>query len=380
MNWVAWKMLTGDRAKYFGIVFGVAFGSLLIAHQSTIFVSIMRRTASQILDVADADLWVMNASTPNFDEVRPLLENDLYRVRGVPGVAWAVRLYKGLARAQFREGNFKQFIILGLDDQTFVGAPAQMVLGSLADLRRPDAVIIDEYGYRYLWPDRPLETGRTFEMNDRRAQVVGVCKTSPTFQTFPVVYTRYSQAIRYSPQERRAMSFILAQGEPGVPREEVCRRIHEQTGLNALAQKEFGQMTISYYMKRTGIPINFGITVFLGFLIGSAIAGQTFYLFTLDNLKQYGALKAMGVSNLRIVGMVLVQGLVVGVIGYGLGMGMAAVFEDVMGMQFKAIPPANYMAWQIPVGTAAAIAVIVAGSTLISLRRVLRLEPAAVFR
>ena len=70
MSWVAWKMLTGDRAKYLGIVFGVAFGSLLIAHQSTIFVSIMRRTASQILDVADADLWVMNSSTPNVDEVR----------------------------------------------------------------------------------------------------------------------------------------------------------------------------------------------------------------------------------------------------------------------------------------------------------------------
>ena len=69
----------------------------------------------------------------------------------------------------------------------------------------------------------------------------------------------------------------------------------------------------------TGIPINFGITAFLGFLVGTAIAGQTFYNFTLENLKQFGALKAMGATNGRIVQMILLQALVVGLLGYGIG-------------------------------------------------------------
>ena len=118
----------------------------------------------------------------------------------------------------------------------------------------------------------------------------------------------------------------------------------------------------------------------LGFIIGAAIAGQTFYLFTLDNLKQFGALKAMGVSNWRIVGMVLVQGLVVGVLGYAIGFGLAAIAEEVIAAQVKGVPPAAYMAWQIPVGTAAAAGLIVVASALVSLRRVLRLEPASVFQ
>jgi putative ABC transport system permease protein len=126
--------------------------------------------------------------------------------------------------------------------------------------------------------------------------------------------------------------------------------------------------------------VNFATTVLLGFIIGAAIAGQTFYLFTLDNLKQFGTLKAMGTSNWRIVGMVLVQALVVGLIGYGLGMGMAALFEEFLKAQFQAIPPAFYMAWHIPVGTALAVALICAGASVMSLRRVLRLEPASVFR
>jgi putative ABC transport system permease protein len=380
MTWIALKMLTGSRHKYYAIIFGIAFGCTLMAQQASIFVGLMRNTTSQIRDIQGADIWVMDPSVQFVDDTTPLADTALYRIRGVPGVAWAVRLYKGLARAQFTEGNFKQFIVLGLDDQTFVGAPPTMLLGSLADLRRPDAVVIDAYGYRYLWPNEQLRTGRTFEMNDHRAEVVGVCQASPTFQTFPVVYTRFSQALNYSPQERRVLTFILVKTAAGVGTDEVCRRIEDRTGLLALSQDAFAWKTISYYLRRTGIPVNFATTVLLGFIIGAAIAGQTFYLFTLDNLKQFGTLKAMGTTNLRIVGMVLVQGLVVGLIGYALGMGFAALFEEAMKNRFKAIPPAFYMAWHIPVGAALAVGIICAGATIMSLRRVLRLEPAAVFR
>lgn len=380
MTWVALRMLTGDKAKYVGIVFGVAFATLLMAQQASIFVGLMRNTTSQIRDVDGASIWVMDPNVRFVDDIKPLSDNDLFRVRGVPGIEWAVRFYKGIARARFEDGNFQQFILLGLDDASFVGAPREIVLGSLDELRRPDAVIIDEAGYRYLWPGEPYELGRTFEMNDHRAVIVGVCKASPTFQTFPIAYTRYSQATRFVPGERKMMSFVLAQNSPDVPVEEACRRVKEQTGLTALPRQKFAETTISYYLQRTGIPVNFGITVVLGFIVGSAIAGQTFYLFTVENLKQFGALKAMGVTNLRLVGMILLQALVVGALGYGIGLGLAAGFGEVLPILIKKVPPAFYMPWQIPVLTAAAVLVIIALASVVSIRRVLVLEPAVVFR
>jgi putative ABC transport system permease protein len=380
VTWVALKMMTGNRGKYYAIVFGIAFACMLMGQQASIFCGLMRNTTSQIRDTQGADIWVMDPSVEFVDDITPLADNDLYRVRGVSGVSWAVRFYKGLARAQFLEGNFKQFIVLGLDNENFVGAPQEMLLGSLEDLRRPDAVIIDEYGYHYLWPGEPLRAGRTFEMNDHRAQVVGVCKTSPTFQTFPVVYARYTQALQYAPQERRVLSFILAKAKADVPVNEACDRIQAQTGLMALSQQNFGWMTILYYMRRTGIPVNFATTVLLGFIIGAAVAGQTFYLFTIGNLKQFGALKAMGVTNVRILGMVLVQGMFVGAIGYAIGMGLAALVETLMSLLITAVPPAFYMLWQIPAGTLVAVTLIMIGTTFVSLLRVWVLEPAAVFR
>src|SRR5215472_14382502 len=154
MNFVALKMLTSDRAKYLSLIFAIAFSTFLLENQTSIFASIMRRTTSQILDVTDADIWVMDKKTQYVDEVKSLTENDLYRVRGVAGVEWAVRLFKGQPRAKSADGTFRVVIMMGLDDSSLVGAPSRdkMILGSVDDLRQPDSVIIDRVGYSFLFP------------------------------------------------------------------------------------------------------------------------------------------------------------------------------------------------------------------------------------
>ena len=371
--------------------------ALLIAQQASIAIGLLLRTTAHIQDIADADIWVMDPNVQFIDEFKPLPETDLYRVQSVAGVAWAVRLYKGQGRLKLciggdkKTAKYQQSVVLGIDDATLVGAPRQIVLGSLADLRKPDAVIIDEIGYRYVWPNEPLAVGRELEMNDQRAVIVGICKASDTFNTFPIFYCRYHQAIRYVPQERKVMSAILVGAEEGVSHEEVCRRITQQTrlkpmkpgdtprpGLKALTRDQFIDSTLMYFVRRTGIVVNFAITIFLGFLVGCAIAGQTFYTFTLENLPQFGSLKAMGVTNLRLVGMVLMQGLLVGLIGYGLGVGGAALFGRLMTSAGSRL--AFLMTWQVLVGTGAAVAVIVTLSSLVSIYKVLVLEPAVVFR
>ena len=190
------------------------------------------------------------------DEVPPLPETDLQRVRGVHGVAWAVRMYKGQVTCRLRERQVSSTILFGLDDDTLVGAPRQMVAGNVEDLKLP--------GRRDHGPSRATNTcGRasrsgwagTFEMNDRRAVLVGVCKVSPPFTTLPVLYTRYSQAESFVPHDRNLMSFILAKPQPEVSADEVCRRIEDLTKnddhrkLTALTQKQFFWKTIVYFLK-----------------------------------------------------------------------------------------------------------------------------------
>ena len=143
MNWLALRMLVGDRGKFLGLVFGVMFSTLLMSQQVSVFIGIMRRTASQILDVRDADIWVMDNKVRHIDEAPGLPDTDLWRVRGVAGVDWAVGMYKGQARARLADGNQRAVILQGLDDASLAGAPSEMLAGELADLRQPNAVIVD---------------------------------------------------------------------------------------------------------------------------------------------------------------------------------------------------------------------------------------------
>jgi putative ABC transport system permease protein len=238
MYWIALKMLVGDKAKYYGSIAGVTFAALLIGQQTSIFCGLMLRTTSQIQDIADADVWIMDPAIQYVDELKPIKEDCLQEVRGIPGVAWAVHFYKGQARMKIMNGRYQQCLVLGMDDASLVGAPREIIAGSLGDLRQPDAVIMDEAGYKYLWPGEEYRLGRTFEMNDHRAILVGICKASKTFSTFPVLYTRYYQALQFSPQERRWMTFVLVKLQQGASAKEVCAEIKERTKLLALTRDD----------------------------------------------------------------------------------------------------------------------------------------------
>ena len=383
MNYIALKMLMGDRGKYLGIVMGLTFASLIMTQQPAIFVGLMMRSYSFITDVGLPDIWVMDPKVQFIDDVKPMQDMKLYRVRGIEGVEWAMPLYKGLIKARLANGNFQTCNVIGLDDATLVGGPARMLEGRVEDLRRSDAVIVDLDGAREKLglpgPDGkpiPLKVGDTLELNDRRAIVVGIAKTTRTFQSQPVVYTTYNRAMLYAPRERKLLSFILVKAKPGEDPQVLTERIRRSTGLAAYTQAEFQKLTYDYFMENTGIPINFGISVTLGFIVGAAIAGQTFYSFTMENLRQFGLLKAMGTSNWTLLRMILLQATVVGSIGYGLGVGLTSLFGWAMRNSILAF---NFP-WELLVFSGLGVTLICIFAALISIRKVIALEPAVVFK
>jgi putative ABC transport system permease protein len=384
MNLIALKMLVGDRAKYLGIIMGLTFASLLITQQLAIFFGLMARSYGAITDLGYPDIWVMDPKVQFIDDVKPLQDTELDRVRGVAGVEWATPLYKGMIKARLANGNFQTCNVWGLDDASLVGGPPEMVQGNLADLRRSEAVIVDEVGagdkLAHLAPDGitkiSLKVGDEMELNDHRAVVVGICRNTRTWQSQPIVYTTYTRATTFAPQERKLLSFVLVKASAGQDPLKLCDQITRQTGLAAFTRDAFVKKTYDYFMKNTGIPINFGISVVLGFIVGTAIAGQTFYSFTLDNIKHFGALKAMGAGNLLLLRMILLQAFLTGIIGYGLGVGLATTFG--------ALTKKTELAFKLPGGllgfTALAILLICMMSATLSIVKVMKLEPAIVFK
>lgn len=379
MYGVAVKMLLGDPVKYIGLIFGVAFSTLLITQQAGIFAGVIARTSSLITDAQEADIWVMDPAVSYIDSVKPMRDTDLLRVKSVPGVAWAVPFYKAIAPLRTLDGMVESTLLLGVDDYSLIGVPQTFLAGRLESLRDPDAVAVDRAGYLKLFPGSPLELGRELELNDRRAVVVAIIEASAPFATTPVIYTRYSQALLYLPQGRNQMSFILARARSGEFPVRVADAISGQTSLKALSSEEFASLTQRYYMINTAIPVNFGVVISLGILVGVAVVGLTFYMFVFENLHDYATLKAIGITNGLLTAMALVQASIVGIMGYGLGIGAAAAFFRIAAgsiIEFRGL----YLSWWIPILSFLPMLAIVVLSVLVSLRGILRADPATVFR
>ena len=386
-------MLLGDKVKCLGLVFGVALSTLLICQQVSIFIGLLGRASSVVDDVNEADVWVMDPAVKTVDVPYPLRNTALQRVRGVEGVAWAVPFFKAQAQVRTRSGTLENALLFGVDDASLVGVPDTFVLGSVNDLMLPEAIAINPAGFRLLFPGEELDTGRTLELNDKRAKIVAIVDAAPAFAANLSIYTRYSLATSYTNNGRNALSFVLVKAKPGFAREAgaedadeqaadaraVARRITESTDLKGETRADFKWMSIAYILANTGIPVSFGTVVILGVVIGIAIVGLTFNQFVTENLKQYAALKAIGVRNAKLLAMTLFQAAFVGTIGYALGLVAAACFFSFGAANSDALR-GFYLLPSVAVGVAVLAAAIVVVSTVVSMRRVLTVDPATVFR
>lgn len=378
------KILIGDKAKYIGIILGLTFASFIMVQQASIFIGLMTRTYGFITDTSQPDIWVMDPKVQFVDDIKPMNITELFRVRSIEGVEWAEPLFKRIIRARLPGGNFQSTIVIGIDSATFIGRPPVMLEGKIKELRNTDAIVVNKEGAKGQLSRKmpgiegkvPLQVGETMELNDHRAVVVGICDVSRTFQTQPVIYTTFRRAIRFAPAERENLTFVLVKASPDIKPEELCKRINRITGLAAYTPKQFEALTVNYFLRRTGIPINFGMAILLGFIIGVAIAGQTFYNFTLDNLRYFGTFKAMGADNTLLTQMVLLQSIVVGTLGWGIGIGTASLF----GLLSKGTQLSFLLPWQLSVGSFIAVFFICLTSAYISIRRIRRVEPAIVFK
>ena len=374
---LALKMLFRDRAKYAMLVCGLAFCSLLMCQQSSVFCGLMMWTTATVRNIG-APVWVVDAKVEQANEVIPMRDIEVERVRSVPGVAWAVPLYIGIEQARLADGSFQNVQLTGLDTGTLTGRPMDMREGKIEDLRLPNAVVVDQVAVeKFRRKGIDIRLGTTFEINDKEARVVGICHVNRSFLGQPYIYTTYDRAMEFAKPSRKQLSYVLAGPVPGVSEQELAARLSKLPGLRAIAKDDLFWLTVLWYIQNTGIPISFGTVVILGVIVGIAIAGQTFYLFVYDNLRFLAALKAMGATMRVLTGMVLLQAFSVGFVGYGIGVGLAAWFGNVV--LAKGQPP-FFMPWQVPAFVAAVIVLICIFSATIGLIKIARLEPAVVFR
>ncbi len=371
---IALRMLFGDRTKYITLVLGLAFAALLMNQQGAIFLGLLRQATGPLQNVTQNDLWVADPDTPWIAEFRALPDQKLARVRSVPGVAWAEPFFNGIAVCELDSGTFKRVQIVGISRSTLAGGPPEMIEGRIEDLWIPDAIVVERKSLERLGG---AKVGDVLKINDRRAVIVGVCKARLGFEGNAVIYTTFDNATRFTPVGRERISYILVKVKDGFDKLAVRDAISALGDVQAFTTQEFTDRSKRFIVVATGIGINFAVTILLGLVVGLLLSASIFYQFTVENLRHFAVLKAMGTRTPTLLGMILLQALVVGVIGFGIGVGAAGLFailstkaESELQVQFP---------WQLLVGSFVATLATIMLTSLISVRRVITVSPGQVF-
>lgn len=374
---IALKILIGNRASCIGVIFGIFLATLLISQQSAIFLGLVDRSYRIVTDVSEPTIWVMDPVTESEDKLRSMPINYLDVVRGVPGVEWAVPLSSALIPVITHSGKFDICLFYGIDDATMIGAPTTMLEGAVLDLRREGGVIVDVYSANGVLAKPgengkkiPLKIGDSLEINGKRSVVVGICDVTPGFYPQPIIYTAFSQFQAFVPGMANRMSFVLAKNHPETNINTVCDIISSNPGLQALTREQFQDRIMRFFLG-TGILINFGLSVALGIIIGVSIAGQIFYIMTLENLTYYALIKAVGGNEKMILKMIISQAALVGVIGYALGIGATVLW----GLAIKHTSLAFLFPWELLLFSFAIVLIICIFTAALSIQKVFRVDP-----
>ncbi len=301
-----------------------------------------------------------------------------------------------MADARIPNGRFQSLQLIAVDDATLAGVPLSAPDASSArqELRAPDAVLVDAGGTigkldtpsneRDTWPAdgphldapvRPLAPGDELLVNDHRVVVRGYANALPRFPPRPLLYMTLSNAVRVLPPERHRLTFVMAAVTPGTDPRTVARRIEAQTSLRARTAAEFKEDTVRWALANSEDVGDVGAMLTLAVTVGFGVTAVLLYIFTTENLRQYAVLKGMGATSGLLLTMVFVQAGICAVIGSGLGLGACGLISPVVttaGFPFR-------MMWFTPVLGGATVLIISTCAALLSVRRVLRTEPALVF-
>ena len=370
---LALKNLMHDRIRLAITLVGITFSVALVLIQVGMFFG-MTANSSTIIDHSQGDLWIMARNAQNFDMVHAFPDSLVSSARSVEGVEWAENLILAWGFIRLPNGGTEQVEMVGFNPSRAVGQPWNVQYGNIADLRGTDAIFVDQSAFTRLGP---MNVGDFREVVTKKVRVVGITRGIMSFTTAPYFFTTVETAQRILPQVMgNKTTFIVAKVRDGYSKEKVKQALQQRfRNYDVRTKEEWATRTRNYWTWQTGIGAGFFGNALMGFIVGLVIVSQTIYSATIENIREYGTLKAIGAKNLHVYSVILQQAGVAAVGGFLL----ATVLQRIV-LALKPItvqisaPPVLY------IGTFLLTLIMCGLASLVSVRRVASIDPVEVFK
>jgi len=375
MGLLARRNLFHDKVRFAVTLTGIVFALVLIIIQFGLFLGFTTTTSNNI-DHSNADLWIVFRGVGYFDTGRSFSERKLYQVLSTAGVERAEKYMQSFGRWKRPDGSMENIQVIGFHPGSGLGEPWNIVQGSIANLRQEDSVLVDELYREKLGVQ---QIGDQVEIGDHRARVVGFTRGIRSFTTSPFVYTSFKNSLDYTnPTSREdTTGYLLVKAKSGVsPRELQARLQARLRDVDVYTTAQFSRKTRFYWMFTTGAGLAVLTAALMGLVVGVAVVAQTIYAATMDHVREYGTLKAMGATNRYLYRVLIEQAVWSAVLGYTMAMIVAHFIVEGSAKGGAVI----LMPWSMSAGMLVLAVVMCIAAALVSINKVTKIDPAMVFR
>lgn len=375
MALLARRNLFHDRIRFAVTLTGIVFALVLIIIQFGLFLGFTTTTSNNI-DHSNADLWVVFHGVGYFDTSRMFSERKYYEVLATPGVQQAEKYIQNFANWKKPDGGMENIQVIGFHPGSGLGEPWNVVQGDPMDVKQEDGVIVDELYKEKLGV---AKIGDRVEIGDHRARVVGFTRGIRSFTTSPFVYTSFKNSLDYTRPEAKEdqVAYILVKAVPGVSAAELKKNLKARlSDVDIYTRDEFSRRTRFYWMFTTGAGLAVLTAALMGLVVGIAVVAQTIYAATMDHIREYGTLKAMGATNGYLYRVLIEQAVWSAVLGYALAMIVAHFVVQASEKGGAVI----LMPVSMSVGMLFLAVGMCVAAAMVSINKVTRIDPAMVFR
>jgi putative ABC transport system permease protein len=369
---LALRIIAYQPVRYLVALLGISVAVGLALIQLGLYRG-FRENASVVVDRTQGDVWVCAKHHRNFDFPKPLCQTHLDKVRATPGIAWAYPLLIVFASWRFPDGQTQTVEVIGFDASQRVGGPWDMGVGVPEDLARSGHVSLDAATRHQLANAGP---GSEAEIGGIRVQVTALTSGILSFQGNPMVFTNLDTARAIGHLAPDEIHYAIAGLQPGADPEDVLPRLMSIEYVEAYTQKDFGLKAQLYWLQCTGAGVALAFAALMGLVVGVVVAGQVLYTSTLEHLKEWGTLKAIGATNSQVTLAIVAQAISWALPAHVLAGGLLWVaMRSISGM---GVHPSLDLRTYLLLGLMTVSVCVLA--SLLSVLRVMRVEPADVFK
>jgi putative ABC transport system permease protein len=319
---LAWLQVFKEKTRLAVALAGIAFADFLMFTQLG-FRDALFDASVQPHYILNTDLVMINPQFSTLFAVKSFSRERIYQALRVEGIASIHPLYIGSAAWRNPENQVERPILVFGADPNHQSFTLEAITSQMDSLKKLNHVLYDqagrpEYGAikTLLQTSNPLSV----QLEKKEVKVTGIFSLGASFAADGNVISSDSTFLNiFRGRQAHEVDVGMIKLKPDANPEQVKAQLQSlfpEKEIRVFTRGEFARREKDYWANSTAIGFIFNLGVTVGFVVGVVIVYQILYSDVSDHLPEYATLKAMGYQDRYLVGVLLQEAIILGVLAF----------------------------------------------------------------